>query len=121
MQNCSGGVNQACIKAMTPKDETWKCFMAQYTEPFITSPLFGLNSIYDSWQLSQILQIPCVPPKCPDEYMKDFENYRQVKNIYYLPLVHILQPNLMCCFFLFKGVYGCSCRLYSQQSARIFL
>ena len=80
MQNCGEGVNQACIKAMTPKNETWKCFMAQYTEPFITSPLFGLNSIYDSWQLANILQIPCHPPSCPDQYMKDFENYRQVKS-----------------------------------------
>ena len=81
MQNCGGGVNQACIKAMTPKNETWKCFMAQYTEPFITSALFGLNSIYDSWQLANILQIPCRPPDCSPEYMKDFENYRKVTNL----------------------------------------
>ena len=111
MQNCSEGVNQACIKAMTPKNETWKCFMAQYTEPFITSPLFGLNSIYDSWQLSQILQIPCIPPNCTDEYMKDFENYRQVK-------IHLWHShssaNLMLLLFKFKlGIYGCSCWLYS--------
>ena len=109
MQNCSGGVNQACIKAMAPKNETWKCFMAQYTEPFITSPLFGLNSIYDSWQLSQILQIPCTPPNCTDEYMKDFENYRQVKKKF---TFNTLQPNLIFSPNLNIGVYGCSYWLY---------
>ena len=97
MQNCGEGVNQACIKAMTPKNETWKCFMAQYTEPFITSPLFGLNSIYDSWQLANILQIPCKPPDCSPEYMKDFENYRKVrKNIFdgYFLVSSLRLPNL---------------------------
>ena len=78
MQNCSDGVNQDCIKDMSSNNETWKCFMAQYTEPYISSPLFGLNSIYDSWQLANILQLPCSPPKCTGEYMKDFENYREV-------------------------------------------
>ena len=78
MQNCSDGVNQDCIKAMTPMNETWKCFMAQYTEPFISSLLFGLNSMYDSWQLANILQIPCHPPSCSDQYMKAFESYRGV-------------------------------------------
>ena len=28
MQNCSGGINQACIKSQPPGDE-WKCFFAQ--------------------------------------------------------------------------------------------
>lgn len=29
LQNCSGGVDQDCIAAYEPTNETWKCFMAQ--------------------------------------------------------------------------------------------
>lgn len=45
--NVTGGapeqVNAACVAAYPPS-ERWKCFMAQYTYPFITTPTFILNS-----------------------------------------------------------------------------
>lgn len=78
MQNCSGGVNQACIKANADNKEEWKCFFAQYTEPHISSHFFGLNSQYDTWQLGNILQLPCTPPKCTSDMMKAFENFGKV-------------------------------------------
>ena len=73
MQNCSGGVNQDCIKA-NPTEE-WKCFFAQYTEPHIKPPFFGYNSQYDTWQLGNILELPCTPPKCTEDLMKSFEKF----------------------------------------------
>ncbi|XP_064394259.1 uncharacterized protein LOC135341593 [Halichondria panicea] len=75
MQNCAGGVNQDCVKDLSPKGEEWKCFFPQYTEPYIKNKLFGLNSQYDTWQLGNILQLPCNPPKCTPDQMKLLENF----------------------------------------------
>jgi len=47
-------VNEGCV-ANTPANERWKCFMAQYTYPYITTPVFLLNSMVDEWQASNIL------------------------------------------------------------------
>jgi len=78
MQNCAGGVNQDCIKGEMA--DPWKCFFPQYTEPYIKSKLFALNSIYDTWQLGNILQLPCHPPKCTEKQMKELENYGKVNS-----------------------------------------
>ncbi len=80
MQNCVGGVNQDCVKAYSASNEEWKCFFPQYTEPYIKNKLFGLNSQYDTWQLGNILQLPCNPPKCTADQMKLFENFGKVSN-----------------------------------------
>lgn len=42
------------------KDELWRCMFAQYMYPFIQSPLFVVNSLYDSWSIPNILNIKCV-------------------------------------------------------------
>lgn len=79
MQNSTGGVNQKCIEASA--NETWKCLSIQYAEPFTISSLFALNSIYDSWQLANILQLPCKPPDCDARYMEAVEEYGKVRLI----------------------------------------
>ena len=79
MQNSTGGVNQKCIEAYSSTNETWKCLSIQYAEPFTSTRLFALNSIYDSWQLANILQIPCKPPDCDPRYMEAVENYGKVR------------------------------------------
>ncbi|XP_019854868.1 PREDICTED: pectin acetylesterase 5-like [Amphimedon queenslandica] len=75
LQNCSGGVDQDCIAAYESTHETWKCFMAQYTYRYISSPIFTLNSMNDIWQLKNILGIKCLPPKCTESDMKHFYNF----------------------------------------------
>lgn len=49
-QNVTGGnpgqVNEDCV-ARTPEADRWKCFMAQYTYPFIKTPVFIINSAVD--------------------------------------------------------------------------
>lgn len=47
-------VNEQCIYN-TPFSENWKCFMAQYTYPYVSTPIFLLNSVVDEWQTSNIL------------------------------------------------------------------
>ena len=43
-----------------PAEEQWRCFMAQYAAPFLTTPAFFAQDLADSWQLSNIYQLPCV-------------------------------------------------------------
>jgi len=55
MMACESGVNDACVAAWKPKGQAWKCFFAQHTSPFIQTPIFPLQSVYDSWQISEDL------------------------------------------------------------------
>ena len=62
-QNASGGVNAACRKhyAAQPGSPLWRCFHAQYTLPFIRTPLFISNSAVDSWSAWNIMGLRCNP------------------------------------------------------------
>lgn len=76
MQNCSGGVNQECIRAN--KGSEWKCFFAQYTFPFLKTPIFQFNSMYDTWQIPNILQVTCkFPDDCPRIQQEAVLGYRE--------------------------------------------
>lgn len=52
----NASTNAACeaFYAATPGD-AYKCNMAEYVYPFITVPIFVLNSFYDSWQTGCIM------------------------------------------------------------------
>lgn len=99
MQNASAGVNQDCLKAQKPED-MWKCmfapvstftsscciiydpppppFILQYTYSFIKTPLFVLNSMYDTAQINSLFGLPCLPPNCNRTYLEEFYDYGQV-------------------------------------------
>ena len=49
----------------------------QYTYPYIKTPIFVLNSLYDTAQLSAN-QLGCLPPNCSQEQMEFFDNFRVV-------------------------------------------
>lgn len=53
--NCSAGVNQQCIAHHGRTGDLTKCFFAEHTAPFIKTPVFALQSEYDSAQLGMIL------------------------------------------------------------------
>eukprot|EP00579_Thalassiosira_antarctica_P018921 CAMPEP_0201967870 /NCGR_PEP_ID=MMETSP0904-20121228/12425_1 /ASSEMBLY_ACC=CAM_ASM_000553 /TAXON_ID=420261 /ORGANISM="Thalassiosira antarctica, Strain CCMP982" /LENGTH=405 /DNA_ID=CAMNT_0048515419 /DNA_START=32 /DNA_END=1246 /DNA_ORIENTATION=+ len=55
-----GGTNEACLAAAAP-GEDWKCLMAPYLAPYITSPLYVMNSPFDSFSTSAILWAQCIP------------------------------------------------------------
>ena len=105
MQNCSSSGNQDCIAAYTSKGEIWRCIFpqvhthalrniltclhehlpspllsTQYSYPYIKTPIFALNSQYDTWQLKNILQLGCLPPNCSPTQMTFFENFRKVRS-----------------------------------------
>lgn len=57
LHNCT--LNQACFGAQKRKQE-WRCLFPQYFIPFVNSPLFLVNSLYDLWQIAYLSNIPCV-------------------------------------------------------------
>ena len=56
-------------------------FLLQYNFEFIESPIFVLNSLYDTAQLDGILMLDCLPPDCDDQQMKFFDNFRDVSHV----------------------------------------
>lgn len=109
MQNVSGHVNQGCLAANPAADE-WKCFMAEYTAPFITTPFFALQSAYDSWQMDNVLVLPCARDlaTCTKRQKTAFLGFRdqvleRMKPVLALPDV---------------GVWLSSCYLHGQQDIR---
>ena len=77
-QNVSFSVNSACVTHYSSIGETWKCFMAQYTLPFIKTPLFIVNSLVDSWQGSNIMGLMCNPDTdCDQEAIDYLNNFRE--------------------------------------------
>lgn len=79
MQNVYEGVNRECVR-FHRREDAWKCFMAQYTMPFIRTPLFMVNSPYDTWQLANVLMVPwdCVQDttKCNATEISAIQNFR---------------------------------------------
>ena len=68
MQNATaagGNLDSDCL-ASYPADEQWHCFMAQYTLPHIKTRYFIVNSLYDSWQTSNIVGLSGAPSKFTD-------------------------------------------------------
>jgi hypothetical protein len=50
----------------------------QYIYADIKTPIFVLNSMYDTAQLKDIFGLPCLPGNCSDEMMKKFEYFHEV-------------------------------------------
>ena len=48
--NASGGLHVGCVAAMASRGTPNKCMFAEHTAPFVQTPLFALQSEYDSWQ-----------------------------------------------------------------------
>ena len=87
MQNVSDSVNSDCVAHHATivdaegVSESWKCFMAQYTLPFIHTPLFITNDLNDWWQGQNIMGLTCEPwsstNPCSEDELLYLNNYRQ--------------------------------------------
>lgn len=74
LQNCTA-LNEECVKAYSSQDQ-WKCLFAPYSIQYIKTPVFILNSDYDTAQLAGILDLPCLPPNCTAKQMEFFYKFR---------------------------------------------
>lgn len=52
IQNATAGINQDCVKAHA--GEEWKCMFAEHSAEHIRSPVFAMQSQYDSWQTGHV-------------------------------------------------------------------
>lgn len=80
LSNASAGVHPACLTHYHSSGDDWKCMFPLYETPFIQSPLFLTQSQYDSWQLGNILRLPCDPAKsgsCSGKELDQFQAFKQ--------------------------------------------
>ena len=96
-------------------------FVLQYTFPFIKSPMFVLNSLYDIIQLHCNLQLDCLPPNCSDSQMKAFYNFESVRlcrmfllKNFLLFLQQFLAQLAPALNSTSAGIFGDSCLIHCQ-------
>ncbi len=94
-------MNDRCVSHMadiygTPKgnrSEGWRCMFGAAVAPFIQTPIFILNSKYDTWQGAQIIRAgQCARniSKCPPNVIQFWTNYGNlmVESLDALPARH---------------------------------
>lgn len=54
-QNATHGVNSHCLKDLQPTGDEWQCMYAETAAKYIRTPIFALQSEYDSWQKKAVL------------------------------------------------------------------
>ena len=59
LHNSSAGLHDECLHAQKPKRK-YRCFFPQYSLPFVTTPVFLVNSLYDSWQIGSLSNVSCI-------------------------------------------------------------
>jgi len=52
VQNATSGVHPDCVAAH--QGEEWKCMFAEHASEHVRTPLFALQSVYDSWQTDHV-------------------------------------------------------------------
>jgi len=68
---CAASVNAECLAHYGDADG-WRCMMGSLAARFVRTPLFILNSKYDTWQEKAILGLDCVPPSCANSTQEAF-------------------------------------------------
>ena len=63
--NSSGSANAACAASIPLPEDRWQCFFGQHVARFVATPLFVLNSKYDSWQGPAIIGCSTALEQCP--------------------------------------------------------
>ncbi|KAH9525098.1 Pectin acetylesterase 5 [Bulinus truncatus] len=58
--------------------EEWKCLLPEVYFKFVFTPVFFINSLYDTWQRTNILKIPCLAIACPSMHKKAVYNARDL-------------------------------------------
>lgn len=71
-------LNKHCLQANKGKE--FKCLMAQNNIHFIRTPLYIMNSLVDSWQVNNLMNITCdlsQKNKCSKSEVSYLNNYRE--------------------------------------------
>jgi hypothetical protein len=93
MQNItSWTMNQGCFKEFASQPQ--KCFFAQYVLPYVTTPMFMVNSNMDTWGLANIAQIPCLLRdknlnNCTTEELFHVRGFETAMSLMFRPFVQL--------------------------------
>lgn len=94
-----------CANVYKTEEDSYKCFLPPYNYRFVTSPLFVLNSLYDTAQLSGLYHLPCLPGNCSAKMMEKFQHFHEVFVEKIQPVLSSLPPN---------GFFFDSCLVHCQ-------
>jgi len=72
--NATASGNAGCVEHYGAA-EGWRCFFGQAVAPFVKTPLFVLNSKYDSWQGLGIIGCGSPLADCPDKARRYWVGY----------------------------------------------
>ncbi|XP_038052705.1 pectin acetylesterase 11-like [Patiria miniata] len=75
MQQVEGSLDEDCLLAKGKNK--WECFFAQYAYPYVTTPMFVINSAYDRLALKNILGVRCRPTECSKEELRVIGEHRR--------------------------------------------
>jgi len=64
-----------CSLALGGTDDAWKCFFAEYVQDYVTSPLFIVDAMYDSWQIYRTLKLDCAARLCEGDKLQAFYDF----------------------------------------------
>ena len=75
--NSTGSINKGCLAKYNGNGagEAYKCFFGANVAPFVQTPLFVLNSKYDTWQGGAIIGANTTFDKLPANVRKFWESY----------------------------------------------
>lgn len=111
LHNSSAGLNHDCLHAQKRKRK-YRCFFPQYLLPFVSTPVFLVNSLYDSWQLGSLSNISCICDfdTCSSEEKSFIRKFRK-KTLHALRSVFDLKET---------AVFADACLVHSQCSINDF-
>ena len=85
-------MDAGCVAAHAASNDTWRCFFAEANLPHITTPLFVTQDLVDSWQMANVLALPCDMDAsgknpCNATYLGVVEDFRASMKAAYAPLI----------------------------------
>lgn len=87
--NAASSVNQDCLKSYGEADG-YQCLFGGNAAKFVRTPIFVVNSKYDTWQEKAIIGAPSSIATCPDAAKKFWVEYghNMTERLRALPAVH---------------------------------
>jgi hypothetical protein len=80
--NSSGSLNAECVasRAAVTNSSPYDCLFPQYHGQFVKTPVRVTQSVYDAWQLPNVLGLGCSPPsgQCSATQLADFQHWRNL-------------------------------------------
>uniref|UniRef100_A0A7S2Z2W9 Pectin acetylesterase n=1 Tax=Chloropicon laureae TaxID=464258 RepID=A0A7S2Z2W9_9CHLO len=75
MQNVSASLSPRCVANQSPGKE-WECLFAEKAYEYVASPIFLVNSVFDSWTIQNIYNVTAEFPRSQADQLVPFLNER---------------------------------------------